>query len=90
MEEDEVVLKLEAHQAINVHSLKSIISRNGKLITFSIFNFVKVEQIILKLSKQSDSCFGSNFTLEIGTCPAVGLGYKVERVHNFFTAQVQV
>ena len=55
-----------------------------------MFNFVKVEQIILKLSKQSDSCFGSNFTLEIGTCPAVGLGYKVERVHNFFTAQVQV
>ena len=55
-----------------------------------MFNFVKVEQIILKLSKQSVSCLGSTFTLEIGTCPAAGLRYKVERIHNFFTTQVHV
>ena len=63
---------------------------HNRKITFSMFNFVKVEQIILKLSKQSDSCFGSNFTLEIGTCPADGLHCKVERIHRFFTTQVQV
>ena len=55
-----------------------------------MFNFVKVEQIILKLSKQSDSCFGSNFTLEIGTCPVTNMNNiaKTRRyVSNILIAQ---
>ena len=39
-------------------------------ITLPMSSFRKVEQTILKFSRQSDSCLGSKCTLERGTCPA--------------------